>query len=590
MKMRMSTKMIVGYILLIIIPFLTFTYFVYNQMNDKFITQYQLANQQNIEQLAINLDASLLKIESLYSIFQNNNALIEFLRGDYTNDRDLIYYYLKEIVPAISFSYLGERFARNITIYPKYEERLLNVSGFKAYRELDSISKTYGWNTLSPKKGLWTIDSSTEVPTLSYFHKIYNDSYSNDLGVLQITVQPTFFDEYLQQLRTLHPNNAILLVNQDGSIVYQKMDTAFTEKQIAEMKISSFASGSGANRFAHNELLVNSTHIPRLGITLIEMNKKDALFTLLRHKFGWIIGGCVLLALLTILYYVFVSTLTKRLILLSRHMRRVEAASLHHPYTGRTGKDEVGFLILSYNAMINRIDELVNRVQKVELLKKEAEFRMLQAQIQPHFLYNTLETMRMLARASGDVTVADMAYSLGDLLRYSLTKQDETTLQDELNNVKRYLSIHQIRMRELEWGIFPHEGMMALKCPRFIFQPLVENSILHGLSKRRGAKRITIRFMLEQDYAIIEVSDNGSGISEDRLTLVRQVLAGEAVHDSTENQGTGIGLTNVNERVKAYFGGQSGVMFNSVPGEGTVCSLRLYVKGNGDAKVDDRGR
>ncbi|KRF06062.1 hypothetical protein ASG89_20175 [Paenibacillus sp. Soil766] len=586
----MSTKMIIGYILLIIIPFLTFTYFVYNQMNDKFVSQYQLANQQNMEQLAVNLDSSLLKIESLYSVFQNNNALIEFLRGDYTNDRDLIYYYLKEIVPTISFSYLGEKFVKNITIYPKYEERLINVSGFKSYHELDTISKTSGWNTLSPKKGLWTIDSSMEVPSLSYFHKIYNDTYSNDLGVLQLTVQPTFFVEYLQQLRNLHPNNAILLVNQDGNIVYQKIDAAFTVNQIAEMKSLSIASGNGENRFAHNELLVNSTSLPRLGLTLVEMNKKDAMFTLLRHKFGWIIGGCVLLALLTILYYVFVSTLTKRLLLLSRHMRRVEADSLHHPYTGRTGKDEVGFLILSYNAMINRIDELVNRVQRVELLKKEAEFRMLQAQIQPHFLYNTLETMRMLARASGDVTVADMAYSLGDLLRYSLTKQDETTLQDELNNVKRYLSIHQIRMQDLECEIFPHEEMLSLKCPRFILQPLVENSILHGLSKRRGAKRIAIRFTIEQDYAIIEVSDNGSGISEDRLIALRQVLTGEVIAVSEENQVTGIGLTNVVERVKAYFGGQSGVMFSSVTGEGTVCSLRLYVKGNRDAKVDDRGR
>ena len=214
---------------------------------------------------------------------------------------------------------------------------------------------------------------------------------------------------------------------------------------------------------------------------------------------------------------------------------------------------------------------------------------MLQAQIQPHFLYNTLETMRMLARASGDSTVADMAYSLGDLLRYSLSKQDETTLQDELNNVKAYLSIHQIRMSDLYYEIVPEEGLMTLKCPRFILQPLVENSIIHGVSKRRGAKRIDIRFAIEQDYAIIEVSDNGSGISEEKLSILRQVLAGEAV-GGMQTQGTGIGLINVAERVKAYFGGQSGVMFNSAPGEGTVCSLRLYLKENGDAEVNDRGR
>lgn len=587
--MRMSTKMIVGYILLIIIPFLTFAYFVYSQTNDKFIAQYQLANQQNIEQLAVNLDASLVKIESLYSIYQNNNALIEFLRGDYTNDRDLIYAYLKEIVPAISFSYLGDKLVRNLTIYPKYEERLLNVTGFKAYHELEDVIKTSDWKAMGPKKGIWTIDSIGEVPTLAYFHKIYNDSYSNDLGVLQITVQPIFFEEFLDQLRSLHPNNVILLVSQDGNIVYQKMDNTFSENQLMEIKSSTLANGSKTLMTDRNQLLVNSTGLSRLGLTIIEINKKDAMFTLLRHKKWWIAGGFALLALLTLLYYIFVSSLTKRLLLLSRHMRRVEADSLNHPYTGHAGKDEVGFLILNYNAMINRVDELVNRVQKVELLKKEAEFQMLQAQIQPHFLYNTLETMRMLARANGDSTVADMAYSLGDLLRYSLSKQDDTTLQDELNNVKRYLSIHQIRMRDLEYEISLEEGLMSMKCPRFILQPLVENSIIHGLSKRRGAKRLDIRFAIEQDYAIIEVSDNGSGISVEKLSILRQVLAGEAV-GGMQTQGTGIGLTNVAERVKAFFGGNSGVMFNSAPGEGTVCSLRLYLKENGDAQVNDRGR
>ncbi|KRF10275.1 hypothetical protein ASG89_01720 [Paenibacillus sp. Soil766] len=586
----MSTKMIVGYILLIIIPFLTFAYFVYSQMNDKFIAQYQQANQQNIEQLAVNLDASLVKIESLYSIYQNNNALIEFLRGDYTNDRDLIYAYLKEIVPAISFSYLGEKLVRNLTIYPKYEERLLNVTGFKAYRELEDVIKTSDWKAMGPKKGIWAIDSIGEIPTLAYFHKIYNDSYSNDFGVLQITVQSIFFEEFLDQLRSLHPNNVILLVSQDGTIVYQKMDNSLPENQLMEIKSSARANGSKTFMTDRNQMLVNSTDLSRLGLTIIEINQKDALFTLLRHKIWWIMGGFALLALLTLLYYIFVSSLTKRLLLLSRHMRRVEADSLYHPYNGRVGKDEVGFLILNYNGMINRIDELVNRVQKVELLKKEAEFRMLQAQIQPHFLYNTLETMRMLARASGDSTVADMAYSLGDLLRYSLSKQDETTFQDELNNVKRYLSIHQIRMRDLYYEIVPEEGLMTLKCPRFILQPLVENSIIHGLSKLRGAKQIAIRFAKEQDYAIIEVSDNGSGISEDALTVLRQVLAGEAVSGISETQGMGIGLTNVAERVKAYFGGQSGVMFSSIPGEGTVCSLRLYLKENGDAEINDRGR
>ena len=117
-----------------------------------------------------------------------------------------------------------------------------------------------------------------------------------------------------------------------------------------EIKSSALANGSKTFMTDRNQMLVNSTDLSRLGLTIIEINKKDAMFTLLRHKIWWITGGFALLTLLTILYYIFVSSLTKRLLLLSRHMRRVEADSLNHPYTGRAGKDEVGFLILNYNA------------------------------------------------------------------------------------------------------------------------------------------------------------------------------------------------------------------------------------------------
>lgn len=167
-------------------------------------------------------------------------------------------------------------------------------------------------------------------------------------------------------------------------------------------------------------------------------------------------------------------------------MRRVGPDWLGHSYTGPVGKDEFGYLISNYNAMIARIDELVNRVQKVEILKKDAEFKMLQAQIQPHFLYNTLETMRMLARANDDSTVSEMAYSLGSLMRYSLSRKDNTTIGEEWEYLRQYLAIHKIRMPDLQIEWEKDEAATSIPCPRFILQPLVENSILHGFSKRRG--------------------------------------------------------------------------------------------------------
>jgi len=577
-NMRISTKMIMGYLILVMLPFLVFASFIYYQLYDKMLSQYQLANQQNIEQVTGNLDSSLSKIESLYSIFQNNSALIDYLQGAYSDDRELIYSYLKEISPAISYAYLGEPFVSQITIYPKYEKRLLTVTGFSGYNEISQSLKDNEINSLDPVKGLWTKSYSSDIPTLAYFHKIYNDKYESELGIIQFAVHPSLLEEYMLKLRSLHPDNALLLLDQDGNIVYELMSDSYQPSQISEILSTIKENNEKAFLSDRNQLLINSAGLNRLGLTVVEINKKDTLFDFLPSQQLWIVGGIALLLLLSGFYYLIVTSLTKRIVLLTRHMRRVGFDSLRNHFTGSIGKDEIGFLISNYNAMISRMDELVNRVQTVELLKKEADFKMLQAQIQPHFLYNTLETMRMLARGNNDHTVAEMAFSLGNILRYSLSKGNDTTLQDELENVKAYIAIHQIRMRDLHCELDVEESILKFRCPRFILQPLVENSMIHGLSRIREIKRIKIRILVDTEYTIIEVSDNGAGISQEKLVMLQYILNGTMIEHALEPQGSGIGLSNVSERIKAYFGMESRIFITSAAGEGTVCTIKLATK------------
>lgn len=587
-NLRISTKMIMGYVILVILPFLIFAFFIVNQLYDKMLTQYQLANQQNIEQVTGNLDSSLAKIESLYSIFQNNSAFIDYLQGEFTDDRELIYSYLKEISPAISFAYLAEPIVSKIEIYPKYQKRLLTVSGFHGYSEIHQSLKPNEIVSLSPIKGIWTKVYSSDMPSVAYFHNIYNDTFKSDLGVIQFTVKPSLLKEYLLKLRNLHPANAVLLIDQDGNLVYDLKSDTFSRLQIPDILSAIKDNGKKAFLTDRNQLLINSASLSRLGLTVVEVNKKDTLFKFLPSQQLWVAGGIVLLLLLSLLYYLIVTSLTKRIVLLTRHMRRVGFDSLSNHFTGKIGKDEIGYLISNYNSMISRMDELVHRVQKVELLKKEADFKMLQAQIQPHFLYNTLETMRMLARGNNDHTVAEMAFSLANILRYSLSKGNDTTLQDELENVRAYIAIHQIRMRDLHFDLEVEESILSVKCPRFILQPLVENSMIHGLSKKRGTKRIKIAILMDQKYAIIEVSDNGAGIPQEKLAMLTQILNGKMIDPVFEADGSGIGLSNVSERIKAFFGMESGISITSVTGEGTSCTLKLALKEDGHVEINDR--
>ncbi|WP_158602225.1 sensor histidine kinase [Cohnella endophytica] len=576
--MRISTKMIVGYILLIVLPFMLFAVFVYYQLYEKMFDQYQLANQQNIELSVGSLESSLGKIESLQSIYQNNAALIDYIRGDFMEDRDLIYSYLKDISPAISFASLGEPAISSLTIFPKTKQRPLWVPGFQSYEEIHGILSEREISSLKPAMGLWKHTIGEDGLSLAYYHKIYSETYTGDLGIIQMKVKPELFENLLENLRAVHPGNNLVLLGENKEIMPTAFQTGLTDSQIMNIVSAVKVKSNSPFQTDNNHLLVNSVDIKRLGITVVEVNNRNKVFNFLRIKQLWVIGGGSLLLLLSAMYYLIVSSLTKRIILLSRHMRKVGQDSLGHPYSGHAGTDEIGFLISNYNAMIIRMDELVNRVQKVELLKKEADFKMLQAQIQPHFLYNTLETMRMLARSNKDYIVADMALSLGNLLRYSLTKGNDTTLREELEHVKAYIAIHQIRIPDLDFQLEIDDSIMMLRCPRFILQPLVENGMIHGLSPKRGSKRISIRINQEEGYATILVADNGVGISSEKLMALRQFLAGTAGEEAIEIRGMGIGLNNVSERMKAYFGQESEMHIDSTIEVGTACSLIILLK------------
>ncbi|WP_339233699.1 sensor histidine kinase [Paenibacillus sp. FSL R5-0517] len=588
--MRISTKMFIGYVLLIVLPFLVFFIFWYVQMYDKLVLQYQQTNQKNLEQVAGHAEETLSKIEALQSIYQNNAALIDYLRDTNMEDRDMIYYYLRDISPAISFAKLAETNVQSISIYPKLQERLLNVPGFFPYDALDAKLTTAEISTLRPLNGQWKHVSNDKNIILTYYHKIYSDLYTTDLGMLEIEVHPLFMNHLLNQMIDIHPENEILVFNEEGKLVGEPKGTMLSSDEVSMIGNEVLTLNSHAFESEQGKLLINHIELPRLGLRIVEVANREIAFDFLRVKLLLLSTGLGMLGILSVLYYLIVSSMTKRVIKLSRHMRKVGLDTLGSPYTGTAGSDEIGYMITSYNAMMVRMDELVNKVQREELLKKEAEFRMLQAQIQPHFLYNTLETIRMLARSDRGTLVAEIALSLGKLLRYSLSSRNDAILRDEYDHVCSYMSIHQIRMKELHLHIDVDESILSVACPRFILQPLVENSILHGLSRKRGSGRISLSIKREGCAVRIQITDNGAGIESERLAILQQVLStGSVIEDRLQPKGLGIGLANVVARVRAYFGPGTEMLINSRPGVETTVTLKLDVEVYTHAEIDDCG-
>lgn len=241
-------------------------------------------------------------------------------------------------------------------------------------------------------------------------------------------------------------------------------------------------------------------------------------------------------------------------------------------YAQVEGGREVTVLSDSMNLMIQRINELIEQVKREQNDLRKAEFRILQAQINPHFLYNTLDTIVWLAEAGDQKKVVQMVGSLSDFFRTSLNQgKDIVSLKEEIQHVRSYLQIQQVRYMDiLEYEIGPTEEFDNDQVPKITIQPLIENALYHGIKNKRGGGRITVEACSEDGMLVIKVRDTGIGMQPERLNEVRNGLK-----NNVQSEKSIYGLYNVNERIKLNFGDQYGITIESTYGEGTVVTVRL---------------
>lgn len=236
---------------------------------------------------------------------------------------------------------------------------------------------------------------------------------------------------------------------------------------------------------------------------------------------------------------------------------------------------EIGELGDSMNEMIDKINALLDQVTNEQTRLRKAEFELLQSQINPHFLYNTLDTIVWLAEAGDQKMVVNMVENLSGFFRISLSKGNDTIpLRDEIQHVRSYLEIQQVRYRDiLSFEIDIPEEYNEIMIPKITIQPIVENALYHGIKNKRGMGMITIKGNEIDKNLVLTVCDNGIGMKEDELERVRNGM----VFGNSE-QTKVFGLYNVNERIRLKFGERSGLSIESTYGEGTKVEVVIPVE------------
>jgi len=278
-----------------------------------------------------------------------------------------------------------------------------------------------------------------------------------------------------------------------------------------------------------------------------------------------IIGFALTISLVLIL------ALTRPLRRLVRLMKEVQNGNLEVTFPVR-GRDEAGMVGNAFNRMIVRVKTSIEDVAAAGHRTRIAEIEALQQQINPHFIYNTLEAIRMTAVINDDPEVGDMAQLLGKLLRYSIGSGMETvTLNKELEHLEIYVKLLNFRYSQPFRIIYPDQPMNDMPMMKLLFQPIVENAVFHGLDETKPGMDIRITYSLQGTAHVFAIEDNGRGMSPEALQRLRNQL------DEREpaEQGRGIGLRNVHERIKLRYGEAYGITVDSREGAGTKVAFRI---------------
>ncbi len=359
----------------------------------------------------------------------------------------------------------------------------------------------------------------------------------------------------------------VVIYDEDGEEIYS-FNSFETDKYILDSDVLYEGIKSNDDTIRNNYKIKDNNRrftvvkeVTKEGWTAV-IYKPDAVINMsIRALVSVVIGVslvCIILSSLiaTIVSGRFVNTIEK----MTDNMKEVEAG-IYEVKIHSDSKDEVGSLIRGFGNMVNRINTLINEVYKGKLFQKEAEMKALQAQINPHFLYNSLSLINWKAIEAKQPDISRITLLLSKFYRTSLNKgKNITSIKDEISNIQSYIDI-QLMMHDngfdVEYDI--DHDIMEYSIPNLLLQPIVENAIDHGIdmnTERRGRLQVSGKLINGEDIEI-KISDNGVGMSEE---TAQQMLTASS---------KGYGVKNVNERIKHFYGDEYGITVNSAEGEGT---------------------
>ncbi|MET3287735.1 UNVERIFIED_CONTAM: two-component system sensor histidine kinase YesM [Brevibacillus sp. OAP136] len=523
-----------------------------------------LYTQQTIEQVSYNLDRYLNDMTGIFNLVEEKVVRSQNIPDNkLTEQLETIVETRDDIVSLAVFTQQGELISGVPSQAMRKNTKLVEQSWFALAQENPknlSFSLPHVQNLFKGQYP-WVVSMSKSVT-------IHKDNRQIP-GVLLMDVNFKTIDDLSRKV-SLGKKGYVYIIDLVGNIVYHPQQQLIyvglkNENRLLPLR---YSYGSYPDDSAEDKRLITIKTIDNIGWKIIGVSYMDEIVTTKKEISGFIFWLLIVVVIIVLFLLSYLSARISRPIkMLERSMKQVESGDLTVAASVK-GSHEVEQLSHRFNLMVARIRQLMDQIIEEQEAKRKSELEVLQAQINPHFLYNTLNSAVRMAGIGKKEEVITTITSLSKLFRLSLGRgKPIITVAEELEHIRHYLIIQKMRYKQkFEYEIEAEEAALGCLTLKLLLQPIVENSIYHGIEQMADPGFIRIRAAIIGERILFQVSDNGLGMRPD---VCAQILQGE--HQS--KGGSGVGVKNIHERIRLYYGEAYGVSIESEEEMGTVVSI-----------------
>jgi len=569
---KLSNKLLILYVVLLFIPIVVTNTLFYERISDNVRTE-------NINQISASMEKTKNEFTRLinsgitlsHAIYQDNN-LSDLLGRKYSGVEDYFLYFSKYLRDLLKKYLLAYDTIEDINIYSSND----TIAAADTYYKLDDeIRQTVWYSKLQTIPNKILVFSGIQLNPLiskrkvSIIRKLDRANDGNE-NILKIDLNYKMIGMIISDKNM---DGDIFLVNGDNAIVYST-DPSY---MASDYYFTSFNQvRPGHDKYVINLDLSDTTSLS--GWKIVGIFKESKITGAIYPALGFVsILAIISLTAASLAIILISRSFNHRIITISRHMEKVKNQEFDL-IDEKGGADEIGLLMSDFNSMTLRIKKLIQDVyeadiqkKSLELERKQAELNALQSQINPHFLFNTLESIRIRSLMKNETETADIVKSLSKTFRRMLVwGNDLITIRSEMEYIMDYLQIQKYRFSEkLNYEIYVPDEVYEYKISKMAIQPFIENSCVHGIEGKVGNGLIALTIKKAGDKLEILIEDNGCGIPPEKLGDIRNNLL-----QTGDLKGANIGIRNVCNRLRLFYGNEFEFNIESVQDEGT----QVYIK------------